>query len=55
MPAKDVPVMEAIKALSAQYRRYGYLRIHVFPQCQGFVLSWSRTHRLWRRAGLLLP
>ena len=55
MPAKDAPVMDAMKALSSQYPRYGYRRIRVFLQRQGLELSWSRTHRLWRQAGLLLP
>ena len=52
MPA---PVIEAMKALSAQYPRYGYRRIRVFLRRKGFELSWSRAHRLWRQAGLLVP
>ena len=55
LPAKDAPVIEAMKALSAQYPRYGYRRIRIFLRRQGFELSWSRTHRIWRQAGLLLP
>lgn len=55
LPAKDGPVMQAMRALSAQYPRYGYRRIRIFLRRQGFELSWSRTHRLWRQAGLLLP
>ena len=55
LPAKDAPIMAAMKVLSAQYPRYGYRRIRIFLQCQGFELSWSRAHRLWRQAGLLLP
>jgi len=55
LPAKDAPVIEAMKTLSAQYPRYGYRRIRIFLRRQGFELSWSRTHRLWRQAGLLLP
>jgi len=55
LPAKDAPVIEAMKALSAQYPRYGYRRIRIFLRRQGHELSWSRTHRLWRQAGLLLP
>ena len=55
LPAKDAPVIEAMKSLSAQYPRYGYRRIRIFLRRQGFELSWSRTHRLWRKAGLLLP
>ncbi|MEE9475237.1 MAG: IS3 family transposase [Roseateles sp.] len=55
LPAKDAPVIEAMKELSAQYPRYGYRRIRVFLRRRGFELSWSRTHRLWRQAGLLVP
>lgn len=55
LPAKDAPVIEAMKTLSAQYPRYGYRRIRIFLRRQGHELSWSRTHRLWRQAGLLLP
>jgi hypothetical protein len=55
LPAKDAPVIEAMKELSGQYPRYGYRRIRVFLRRRGFELSWSRTHRLWRQAGLLVP
>jgi putative transposase len=55
MPAKDAPVIQAMRDLSAQYPRYGYRRIRIFLQRQGHELGWSRTHRLWRQAGLLLP
>ena len=55
LPAKDAPVIEAMKTLSAQYPRYGYRRIRIFLRRQGFELSWSRAHRIWRQAGLLLP
>ena len=55
LPTKDAPVLAAMKGLSAQYPRYGYRRIRVFLRRLGFELSWSRTHRLWRQAGLLVP
>lgn len=55
MPVKDAPVMQALRELSAQYPRYGYRRMRIFLQRQGHQLGWSRTHRLWRQAGLLLP
>ena len=55
LPAKDAPVIEAMKELSAQYPRYGYRRIRMFLRRRGVELSWSRTHRLWRQAGLLVP
>lgn len=54
-PAKDFPVLQAMKALSAQYPRYGYRRIRIFLQRQGHELGWHRTHRIWRQAGLQLP
>lgn len=55
LPQKDAPVIEAMKALSAQYPRYGYRRIRIFLLRQGHELGWHRTHRLWRQAGLQLP
>ncbi len=55
MPAKDAPLIQALRELSAQYPRYGYRRMRIFLQRQGHQLGWSRTHRLWRQAGLLLP
>ena len=55
LPAKDAPVLAAMKELSAQYPRYGYRRIRVFLRRQELELSWSRTRRLWRQAGLLVP
>ena len=55
LPVKDAPVIEAMKTLSAQYPRYGYRRIRIFLRRQGRELGWSRTHRLWGQAKLLLP
>jgi putative transposase len=55
LPVKDAPVVEAMRTLSAQYPRYGYRRIRIFLRRQGIELSWSRTHRIWRHAGLLVP
>ena len=52
LPAKDAPVIAAMKTLSAQYPRYGYRRIRIFLRRQGHQLGVHRTHRLWRQAGL---
>ena len=54
-PAKDAPVIDAMKRLSAQYPRYGYRRIRIFLRREGMVMSPARTERLWRKAGLQLP
>jgi putative transposase len=55
LPAKDAPVIAAMKRLSAQYPRYGYRRIRIFLRREGLPMSASRTERLWRKAGLQLP
>jgi putative transposase len=54
-PAKDEPVIAAMKRLSAQYPRYGYRRIRIFLRREGLVMSPARAERLWRKAGLQLP
>ena len=53
--AKDAPVVERMKELSAQYPRYGYRRIHIFLGRDGHRMSAGRAHRLWRGAGLQVP
>jgi transposase InsO family protein len=53
--AKDVPVIERMKALSAQYRRYGYRRIRIFLCRDGHRMSVGRACRLRRTAGLQVP
>jgi putative transposase len=54
-PAKDAPVMAAMRELSAQYPRFGYRRIGVYLERAGHSMSWDRTHRLWKLAGLQVP
>ena len=53
--AKDMPVVERMKELSAQYPRYGYRRIRIFLGRDGHRMSVGRAYRLWRAAGLQLP
>jgi putative transposase len=54
-PAKDAPVLALMHELSAQYPRFGYRRIGVYLERAGHVMSWDRTHRLWKLAGLQVP
>ena len=54
-PTKDAPVIAAMRELSAQYPRFGYRRIGVYLERAGHVMSWDRTHRLWKLAGLQVP
>jgi putative transposase len=53
--AKDAPVVERMKELSAQYPRYGYRRIRIFLGRDGYRMSPGRAHRLWQAAGLQVP
>jgi putative transposase len=53
--AKDVAAIERMKALSAQYPRYGYRRMRIFLGRDGHRMSAGRCYRLWRAAGLQLP
>lgn len=52
---RDAPVIDAMRRLAQQYPRYGYRRIRIFLQREGFRMSWQRAHRLWQVAGLQLP
>jgi putative transposase len=55
-PRRDAPVIERMKALSAQYPRYRYRRIRIFLGHDGHRMSPGRAYRLWRAAGLkVLP
>ena len=54
-PVKDAPVIAAMRELSAQYPRFGYRRIDVYLERAGHRMSWDRTHRLWKLAGLQVP
>lgn len=52
---RDAPIVSAMRALSAQYPRYGYRRIQVFLERDGFRMSTDKAHRLWKRSGLQVP
>jgi putative transposase len=54
-PAKDAPVIDAMRRLSGQYPRYGYRRVRIFLRREGMAMSPGRAERLWRKAKLQLP
>jgi putative transposase len=54
-PLKDAPALAVMRELSAQYPRFGYRRIGVYLERCGHIMSWDRTHRLWKLAGLQVP
>jgi putative transposase len=51
----DAPVLARMTALAAQYPRYGYRRIAIFLEREGFVMSFGRCHRLRKLAKLQVP
>jgi putative transposase len=55
LPAKDVAVIERMKHYAALYPRFGYRRIHIYLEREGFQLGWDRMFRLWRQARLQVP
>ena len=55
MPEKDAPVIEAMKALSGVYPRFGSRRIRIFLQRDGLFIGKERCGRLWAAAGLQVP
>lgn len=52
---KDEPVLARMRALAAQYPRYGYRRIQIFLAREHLTMSPDRMYRLWRQAGLQVP
>ena len=52
---KDAVVRERMRALAAQYPRYGYRRVRIFLGRDGHKMSFGRAYRLWRQAKLQVP
>lgn len=48
----DSALREAMKAVAAQRRRFGYRRIHVMLARQGIVMNQKKLRRLYREEGL---
>lgn len=46
------PLEERIAAIAGQRRRFGYRRIHVMLEREGWALNVKRVYRLYRKAGL---
>lgn len=53
--AADAAVISRMKELAAKHLRFGYRRIQVYLERDGFVMNGKRMHRLWRAANLQLP
>lgn len=48
----DAPLRARMRELAAEYRRYGYLRLHVWLRQEGLVINRKRTYRVYRAEGL---
>ena len=48
----DAPLREALKAVAAERRRFGYRRIHVMLHRQGLVMNQKKLRRLYREEKL---
>ena len=48
----DGPVLERLRTLASENRRYGYLRLHAVLKREGLVQNPKRTYRLYRQEGL---
>jgi len=55
LAVKDAPVLCAMRRLARQYPRFGYRRIAILLDREGFTMSFERAWRLWRKACLQVP
>lgn len=49
---RDTAAIDRLQELAAEYRRYGYLRLHALLRREGLVVNRKRTWRLYREEGL---
>jgi transposase InsO family protein len=52
---QDKPLIRAIQRLARKHLRWGYRRIHVLLERQGWTVNLKRVQRLWRELGLRRP
>lgn len=51
-PRDDSAARTRLRELAGEYRRYGYLRLHVLLRNEGLVMNHKRTYRLYREEDL---
>ena len=51
-PRNDDAVVDRLKELASENRRYGYLRLHALLRREGLVMNLKRTYRLYLEQGL---
>ena len=50
----DAELRERLRALAHQRRRFGYRRLHIFLQREGFVVNHKRLFRIYREERLMV-
>lgn len=55
VPDDEAALVARMTELASQYGRYGYRRITILLQDEGFRVNHKRVQRLWRREGLKVP
>jgi putative transposase len=55
IPHDEPRLVREMTELATQYGRYGYRRVTVMLQQQGWLVNHKRIERLWRREGLKVP
>lgn len=50
----DPKLIERLKAIAAERRRFGYRRLTIMLRREGFVVNHKRVHRIYRNHGLQL-
>jgi putative transposase len=51
----EQPLVQAIRRLARRHPRYGYRRVYVLLERQGWCVNLKRVHRLWIALGLRRP
>lgn len=51
-PSNDAVIVDRLKELASENRRYGYLRLHAMLRREGLVANRKRTYRLYTEEGL---
>jgi putative transposase len=51
----EQPLVAAIRRLAHRHPRWGYRRVHVLLEREGWSVNLKRVHRLWRELGLGRP
>ena len=55
VPDDEAALVARMVDLASEYGRYGYRRITILLQNEGFCVNHKRVQRLWRREGLKVP